>query len=613
MLSKPNFDPVMGLAALDPVVAAHKQFLAKNQGNPDIRQFLMQDQGQKVNPNLAAAMIVLDQMEKAKGGMTDGPPPASTVMDDVAAAGMQAAQQAQARQSGIAGLPNQAMGEAQFQGGIAQGGPPPAGPPGMPPGAPPMQGAPPQGMAGGGIVALAGGGSDFSGVDFSQMTPEQLQTLARDKSNPELADKASVEYLHRMGYSTPGDIVSGYMKAFRGGIGDSFPLIRYDSRKFPSYMYDEKGNVRKGEVTGGIAGTPYYSSSAGPTGTMTPAAAPAAAAGASSEPNAFEMLAASRNLPADPAAAAQAKLTSAMMGGDRKPTGTPTGGGARPTGMAAPAGAAPAATDATGLPPELARDPTLRFLWSQMKGSESPEEFMRKAKEALGPDTETDEYKKGLTERQAKAQKQAEQSKWLALAKAGFTMAGTRGPVSEGISAAGKSFIEDMGNSLKELNATEKDIAEGRLKIAQAARTQKLDLYKDYVREQNSNLRNKQAVLTNIVSIISNEKSSARQLAIANAATDRMLAQLSSNEKINGVKESVALLNEQTKEISNRINSGVLDKDQMKQAETELATANLLKNTLMNKLLGNTPSGGQTVNMSGDALGYFNRYSSAGK
>lgn len=136
---KSMFDPV-GLAALDPKVAAYKKFIKENLNQPDLLQFLQSEQGKRLDPNLAGAMLVLEKLEQAKNGAASGPAPTTTVVQDVSNAAMQEAQKQGMDVSpdqGIAQLPNPAMDNAQFQGGITQS---------------------PQQMAGGGIVAFSEGG-----------------------------------------------------------------------------------------------------------------------------------------------------------------------------------------------------------------------------------------------------------------------------------------------------------------------------------------------------------------------------------------------------------------------------------------------------------------------
>ena len=68
------FEP-MGVAALDPKVAAYKKFVKQNLGQPELMQFLQSEQGKQLDPNLAGAMIVLEQLEKARDRTPQGPPP----------------------------------------------------------------------------------------------------------------------------------------------------------------------------------------------------------------------------------------------------------------------------------------------------------------------------------------------------------------------------------------------------------------------------------------------------------------------------------------------------------------------------------------------------------
>ena len=122
-----------GISALDPRVAATEKFINENNIPPEqVPDFLMQ---MGADPKLAGLVFKYRRLQSA-AGQQQNQPPASTVAQDVD-------QQYAQMQQGVASLPAPVMENAQFQGGIA----------------PPQEEAPPQGMAGGGIVAFSNGGS----------------------------------------------------------------------------------------------------------------------------------------------------------------------------------------------------------------------------------------------------------------------------------------------------------------------------------------------------------------------------------------------------------------------------------------------------------------------
>lgn len=121
-----------GISALDPRVAATEKFINENNIPPEqVPDFLMQ---MGADPKLAGLVFKYRRLQNA-AGQQQNQPPASTVAQDVD-------QQYAQMQQGVASLPAPVMENAQFQGGIA----------------PPQEEAPPQGMAGGGIVAFSNGG-----------------------------------------------------------------------------------------------------------------------------------------------------------------------------------------------------------------------------------------------------------------------------------------------------------------------------------------------------------------------------------------------------------------------------------------------------------------------
>jgi hypothetical protein len=121
-----------GITALDPRVAATEQFISEKQIPPDqVPDFLMQ---MGADPKLAGLVFKYQRLKQAAGQQQE-PAPTSTVAQDVD-------QQYAQMQGGLGSLPAPVMENAQFQGGIA-----------------PDQEAPPQMMAGGGIVAFSNGGA----------------------------------------------------------------------------------------------------------------------------------------------------------------------------------------------------------------------------------------------------------------------------------------------------------------------------------------------------------------------------------------------------------------------------------------------------------------------
>jgi hypothetical protein len=122
---------MQGISALDPRVAATEQFISEKQIPPEqVPAFLMQ---MGADPKLAGLVFKYQRLKQAAGQQQE-PAPTSTVAQDVD-------QQYAQMQGGLGGLPAPVMENAQFQGGIA-----------------PDQEAPPQMMAGGGIVAFSDGG-----------------------------------------------------------------------------------------------------------------------------------------------------------------------------------------------------------------------------------------------------------------------------------------------------------------------------------------------------------------------------------------------------------------------------------------------------------------------
>lgn len=318
-----------------------------------------------------------------------------------------------------------------------------------------------QGMAAGGIVAFDEGGL---AIDFSKMTLEELDQLTNDP-NPEVMSRARKELVGRF-TSSPGDILSKYASAVRGGI-EGPPAIRFSNeRKFPSYMYDEKGNVRKGEVTGGIAGTRFYSSSNPP---EKQGAAPTAAPAASSQ------------LP--PSATFDDMMSRARTSTDQ--TGTPYD--LRKT------------TEDTGKGKKKGADTSeagYKDLESLIPKEGSIAEYLAEVRKARGENAAAQEYKKYLDRLEAGGAQQDERSRNLAIAKAGFAMAeaaSRRGSKRTGLLGAaaigGSEFAAGQERIMQQMQARQEKLAEARFKLADAQRREDTDDIRAAMQEVKANQR----------------------------------------------------------------------------------------------------------------------------
>jgi len=108
-------------------------------------------------------------------------------------------------------------------------------------------------FAGGGVVALASGGR-LEGIDFSEMTDEQLAMLEQGE-DIEVARAAFKERLDRSGYTSPKELFGKYIEAVKAGLPTG-PAIKFDmSGGAPAYMRDEQGRIR----TPGMGGPVTYS------------------------------------------------------------------------------------------------------------------------------------------------------------------------------------------------------------------------------------------------------------------------------------------------------------------------------------------------------------------
>ena len=354
------------------------------------------------------------------------------------------------------------MEQQRMQGGMPQGAPQMQGGPQMPPQMAQGLGSMNAGamenpsFAGGGIVAFQEGGT--AEIDFSKLSSEQLEALIQG-DDVEVARAALRERLSRSGYATPSDLLGKYTEAVRTGAKElsGGPVIKFDnSRKLPSYMYDEAGNVRQGEVTGGIAGTPYFSSSRG----APPAAAPEAAPAQSAVPGTSVA-----NPYANPAAAGSAfdALVEQARAGVRQEAAPP----------APPRREAPAPSmggfQRMELPVAKSRDQ----FYEELKAAQQKEgigEALRKREEYL-------------TSEEARLKKEYGSDKMLAFAEAGFKMAGAAsrpgatflGALAEG-AMSGTQALRALN---KEQRASRRAMDEARFQLAEAAEQRKLGNMRD--------------------------------------------------------------------------------------------------------------------------------------
>ena len=353
------------------------------------------------------------------------------------------------------------MEQQRMQGGMPQGAPQMQGGPQMPQQMPPQMA---QGLgsmnagamenpsfAGGGIVAFQEGGT--AEINFSKLSSEQLEALIQG-DDMEVARAALRERLSRSGYATPSDLLGKYTEAVRTGAKElsGGPVIKFDnSRKLPSYMYDEAGNVRQGEVTGGIAGTPYFSSSRG----APPAAAPEAAPAQSAVPGTSVT-----NPYANPAAAGSAfdALVEQARAGVRQEAAPP----------ASPRREAPVLNmggfQRMELPVAKSRDQ----FYEELKAAQQKEGIGEAARKR-------EEY---LTSEEARLKKEYGSDKMLAFAEAGFKMAGAAsrpgatflGALAEG-AMSGTQALRALN---KEQRASRRAMDEARFQLAEAAEQRKL-------------------------------------------------------------------------------------------------------------------------------------------
>lgn len=259
---------ISGLNALDPRVAATEKFISDKKIPPEqVPAFLMQ---MGADPRLAGLVMRFQRLKSASAqGGGQAQKPQTTVAQDVEAQqqGIAAPMApVQGRDQGIAALPAPVMDRAKF--------------------------------ADGGIVAFQEGGNEGLGdIDFTKMTNEQLDALAKG-SDVNIARAAMKVRLQRSGYQTPGElgqkILSGaenvaerILSPATGRFPEGFEINMVGGA--PAYMKDEQGRIRTpANQAGGRAVTSSLTEGAVP---LRPAAAaaPVAAPSAVTSPTAAAM------------------------------------------------------------------------------------------------------------------------------------------------------------------------------------------------------------------------------------------------------------------------------------------------------------------------------------
>jgi hypothetical protein len=276
-------------------------------------------------------------------------------------------------------------------------------------------------FAGGGIVAFQGGAFGEE-IDFTKMSVEQLEMLAKGE-NPDLARAALRERVRRSGYPTPGEFFErlGYTPEYFQSFAKPPAAFKLDSRKFPSYMYDEKGDVRQGEVTGGIAGTKLFTSSRG-----APSATPAPVASQSAVPTA-PIIAPSQAGSAFDTAIGRARENVRQ---DQ-----------------VPAAVARSRTERGGAPAGGAKDPFAELITAE-RG--------RKFEEI--PDTFSGEEKKRIEKAIGSLSKDKQDAVRMALAQAGFGMAAAASRAGRQRTTTLGALAEGAIGGLQQYNATQKEL-----------------------------------------------------------------------------------------------------------------------------------------------------------
>lgn len=329
----------------------------------------------------------------------------------------------------------------------------------------------PRGMASGGIVAFSNGG----GVDFTQMSPEQLEMLAKG-DDVAVARAAYREYLRRSGYTAPQETLGKAWETYKSAVKQGLPkpMFTYDPRPFPSHMYDEEGNVRRSTGTlAGLGGVKEVPSSMESVRRIDPTAADKVAA-AKSE---FAKL-----LNREQAVAAATPPTTMTTPVDTTATAAGTRG---PTTRRTPVAVPGEKKDETAkipvAPPRATAAPAAKQ--ETLPAVKSIEEYEKDlldmySKRGIGKATE--EYRKYLAEEQAKSEKEGKVDTGLAIAKAGFRMMASTSPFAGvAIGEGGQELATQLAAVRKEQQANNRSMREAQFRLAQADELQAAGRIKD--------------------------------------------------------------------------------------------------------------------------------------
>lgn len=346
-------------------------------------------------------------------------------------------------------------------------------------------------FAGGGIVAFANRGL-VKGIDLSAATPEQLEMIIAGE-DVDLARAALQERLNRSGYPSPSGLAErlGYTPEYFRTFTNPPGAFKYDPRPLPAYMYDEEGKVRKGDVTGGIAGTRYFSSSRGPT--AAPAAAPAASATQSQVPGTAVTPYSS---PDQAAAAFSRSLEAARSDSFGRPVAQTQ---RRETTQQAPRG--------------VSGDAFRRLIEDERK---------RKFEEI--PDTYSGEEKARIEKAMAGLGAEKKDAMRMALAQAGFGMAAAASRAGRQRTTGLGALAEGAIGGLQQYNAAQKELRQTERELNREMAS--LRRYQDEVArgERTRELAFEESKRDNIAALTGQQESNRIQLAqLASAAEDRRL------------------------------------------------------------------------------------------
>lgn len=419
---------ISGLNALDPRVAATEKFISDKKIPPEqVTQFLLR---MGADPKFVGLVAKYERLQTASAQGQPAQAPQTTVAQDI-----------DARQQGIAGLPAPVIDRAKF--------------------------------ASGGIVAFQEGGNEgLEGIDFTKMTSEQLQTLASGNDR-NLARAAYKEYLRRSGYRTPGQIASDVGT----GVSEFFANTRIAGGA-PDYMRDEQGRIR---TPANEAGAKSVTSSftEGTTPFRPPAAAaPVAAPSAVASPTAAAMT------PGQAGSAFDAAINNARLNvrQDQRPA----------AGTARPSGAGTRTDTGAGQINE-----GLKLLRDQVNALKNMKPEDREARyRAAGIEDITPKQLAKIEERISKLSGDKKRDAYMALAQAGFKMAAAAsrpgasvlGAFGEGASEGAK-MMADINKEYRNLQNDLEDKVMAIQRYQQDRREGKID--KDIEREDRlqTNLR----------------------------------------------------------------------------------------------------------------------------